>query len=359
MKTLYFILFFFLLQVKVDAITYDVWQEEKIDDLTLTYNEIKMYKWYQENKEGEYLLYDIEIDKYPYNDLSNQIKGNFSNWEEVCIKNDYRNIEYKDIYEYKKLKDIKYIKIENLIYDAPKINIKITNNFENINYKIIDSDKYLNNYLEKSGYLILELNNYYNIENLSINIETKSINFFSTFLYDIFPDNKRFILNYTLTNNTNYNASDFNKNKNIIDNYDIYETINSEFYLKETNFLIKTSQYQLCRYQDILTYHYDIIRTYYDDNYHIFIDNYIKDLKTEKTFYKYYYKEGKNNTDEIINLKENNNKLNIITNTNNYLNKNIKNNIKQKKDRTIYIFILIFLLLLLIFLKIKKKCRMN
>ena len=60
MKILYTILFFFSFEIKVSAINYNVWQEEKVNDLTLTYDEIKMYKWYKEEIKGEYLWFDPE-----------------------------------------------------------------------------------------------------------------------------------------------------------------------------------------------------------------------------------------------------------------------------------------------------------
>lgn len=352
MKILYTILFFFSFEIKVSAINYNVWQEEKVNDLTLTYDEIKMYKWYKEEIKGEYLLYDITLDKYPYNNLDNQIKGDFSPWDTTCIKSDYREIEYKEIYEYQKVKDILYIKLENISKDTNINNILIKSNNNLIKYEIVNSYNYLNNNIKNSGYIILKLDNYYDISNISFYINTNEDKFFSIFIYNDISNIKNYLLNYTIISNTNYDISKFNINKN----NDIYTSITTENIINEDKFTKKTNHYQICRYRDILTYHYDIIKTYYDDNYHINISNYIKDEKTLKTFYKYYYIEGKNNLEENDH-KTINNKINVSTKNNIHLNENIKTINKNNKNK-ITKYIIIFLIISTT-IYIIKKCRMN
>jgi len=362
MKKIITFLLLCLIMFEAKALEYGVWTDKLEDDITISYSETTMYKWYQEKINGEYLLYDIEIEKYPYNDLNNYVLGQFSNWQDECITNDYRLIENKDIYYYKQVKKIQYIKLENISKNHQVDNINIYENNKKINYEIIKaSEGYNGNYFKTSSYIIIKLDDFYNYNDISVEILSKeNYRFYKMYLYHkqdetYLAENKQVITNVKTT-----------KEDNIIN--EKYENIYTDVLTSEDidildENIILIDKKTLCRYQDKLTFHYNIEKIYYDDNYHEYIDGYIKDEKTAKKFYKYENLLGKNNIIQIDtnnDIIKNNNIIKLNKNKKETINENKKENKTNKNTLNIIILISISFLIIVTITIIKiKKCRKN
>lgn len=323
MKKIYLIilsLFIFFIARKVSAVTYDVWTERKEANDNLVYETKTLYKWYKEEKKGEYLLYDIVLDKYPYNDITNTILSEYSAWENTCPESEYRNIEYKDIIKYKTIKSIKYMKIENISRNNKINDIIIKSNGKKINYQVLKhNDKYIpsDNYFYTTAYAIFALEEECDINDLYLFLKTnKNYDFFSVYFYHNLEEDYSIGRPHVFTGIDNFIDKEW-LNEN---NQEIYTDILEGENIKENDFTKIISTDKKCRYQDLLTYHYNIEKVYYDDDYHENVEGYLKDYTTKKVMYKYEDIIGKGNSEyeyiKEIN-KNTNNKLNtlkIITN---------------------------------------------
>lgn len=351
-------LFIFFIARKVSAVTYDVWTERKEESDNLVYETKTLYKWYKEEKKGEYLLYDIVLDKYPYNDTTDTILSEYSKWENTCPKSEYRNIEYKDITKYKTIKKIKYMKIENISKNNKIEEIIIKSHNKNINYKVIDySDNYIpsDNYFYTTAYAIFALEEECDANDLYLYLKTNEIyDFFSVYFYHDLEEDYIFSKHYTFTGIDNFIDKEWiNKN-----NQNLYTDIIEGENIIENDFTKIINTDRKCRYQDVLTYHYNIEKIYYDDEYHENVEGYLKDYATKKVLYKYEDIIGKGNT-EYEYIKE----INRITNTNpntikitsNNIDKLVPSNTKQKKN-SYYITVVIAIIIITLYI-IRKKCR--
>ena len=351
-------LFIFFIAHKVSAVTYDVWTERKEDNDNLVYETKTLYKWYKEEKKGEYLLYDIVLDKYPYNDTTDTILSEYSKWENTCPKSEYRNIEYKDITKYKTIKNIKYMKIENISKNNKIEEIIIKSHNKNINYKVIDySDNYIpsDNYFYTTAYAIFALEEECDANDLYLYLKTNEIyDFFSVYFYHDLEEDYIFSKHYTFTGIDNFIDKEWiNEN-----NQNLYTDIIEGENIIENDFTKIINTDRKCRYRDVLTYHYNIEKIYYDDEYHENVEGYLKDYATKKVLYKYEDIIGKGNT-EYEYIKE----INRITNTNpntikitsNNIDKLAPSNTEQKKN-SYYIIVIIAIITIALYL-IRKKCR--
>ncbi len=351
-------LFIFFIARKVSAVTYDVWTERKEESDNLVYETKTLYKWYKEEKKGEYLLYDIVLDKYPYNDTTDTILSEYSKWENTCPKSEYRNIEYKDITKYKTIKKIKYMKIENISKNNKIEEIIIKSHNKNINYKVIDySDNYIpsDNYFYTTAYAIFVLEEECDANDLYLYLKTNEIyDFFSVYFYHDLEEDYIFSKHYTFTGIDNFIDKEWiNKN-----NQNLYTDIIEGENIIENDFTKIINTDRKCRYQDVLTYHYNIEKIYYDDEYHENVEGYLKDYATKKVLYKYEDIIGKGNT-EYEYIKE----INRMTNTNPNTIKITSNNIDklapsntEKKKNSYYITVVIAIITITLYI-IRKKCR--
>ena len=351
-------LFIFFIARKVSAVTYDVWTERKEESDNLVYETKTLYKWYKEEKKGEYLLYDIVLDKYPYNDTTDTILSEYSKWANTCPKSEYRNIEYKDITKYKTIKKIKYMKIENISKNNKIEEIIIKSHNKNINYKVIDySDNYIpsDNYFYTTAYAIFALEEECDANDLYLYLKTNEIyDFFSVYFYHDLEEDYIFSKHYTFTGIDNFIDKEWiNKN-----NQNLYTDIIEGENIIENDFTKIINTDRKCRYQDVLTYHYNIEKIYYDDKYHENVEGYLKDYATKKVLYKYEDIIGKGNTEyeyiKEINRSTNTNP-NTIKITSNNIDKLAPSNTKQKKN-SYYITVVIAIITITLYI-IRKKCR--
>lgn len=356
MKKVLTIVILFLLVRDVKAITYNIWLEEKQgNDENLVYDTKTLYKWYKEEKRGEYLLYDIELDKYPYNDLNDTLKADYSAWLDECHQVDYREIEYRDVYLYQEVKKVKYFKILNISKNNKINDIVIKSNDEKINYKLVDNNNlYNDDYYYTDGYAIFELDKEYSLKDLVVKLESDmTYKIFTMYFFDDLGN--EYIASYNVFTGVSYNVDKSwlnNANKNIYT-----EVISSDIPIIQDDFNILLDSVKKCRFRDILTYHYEIYRNYYDDEYHEYIHGFTKDLEDSKTYYKYYDIEGKNNIEYeyIKNINDDNsyyrNEFKVKSK-----NKNIDFTFNEKKKNRFYLYGLV-ILILITSLFILKKCR--
>lgn len=348
----------FFITSTVSAVVYDEWTEEKENDENLVYETKTLYKWYKEEKRGEYLLYDIVLDKYPYNDLNDTIYSEYSNWLENCPASEYRKIEYKDIYNYKTVKKINYIKIENISKNNKIEDIIIKSHDKRINFTLEEkNEKYIekDNYFYTTAYAIFKLEEECDANKLYLSLKTKeNYQIFSVYFYNNLKED------YTLSKKHVFTGLDYNIDKTWLNenNPNLYTNILKQENVIENDFTYIISKDKVCRYQDILTYHYDIIKQYYDDEYHENVEGYKKDYSTKKVIYKYENIIGKNNSEyEYINklnnsTKKDANNIKIVTKASQKLaSKTID---KKKKNNLIYFIIITLLLIIYIIIK---KCR--
>ncbi len=148
----------------------------------------KFYKCYREEYSYDYYIMGENKDEHPYLDNIDFIFTNFSEWSSTLpIVKPERKIEKRNAYYYQDVKKIKYFHFTNLKGSFGKLNIneiiiynKTTN--QKISYKtecdncnssfskhISDGNFYqVDSYILNDGYLRLELDDYYDLNDLKI-----------------------------------------------------------------------------------------------------------------------------------------------------------------------------------------------
>ncbi len=286
MKKTIFILLLFIINNNVYANNLNTWQEEKINDPKLNEEMEIKYKWYKEEKVGEYLLTN-ENHNYQLKEENNIKYGEFSEWIKECPNESYYEIENKLLYPYKKINKIKYIQFNvtrNPIYIS---NIKIfINDIEINNYYTT----YTNATLYYNSSLIeYYFNEEYDAESIKILMESSINNPFTDIVTVSFftIDNKKLFLSHFRDNIEVTAVSLLTDDYSNKINYD--DNIND---IQKIKWIKIYNQENLCRYRPKYQYYYNINKVYYDNNYYTYIDNYIKDENNYKIYYKYTKKDN-------------------------------------------------------------------
>lgn len=139
----------------------------------------RRYKWFKNKERGEYLDYDDGFSKYDYINSDEYKYSDFSEWQQVVPdeKND-RVIETKNKYLVKKIKPIKNIYIKG-VFKTNEVDLNqiiIYNNGEKINYNPVCGDcSGMFKLQSEIGILILELDDFYYLDNISIIINPVNI----------------------------------------------------------------------------------------------------------------------------------------------------------------------------------------
>lgn len=311
-----FISILFIITNKVNANTYYTeWTSEKLINNIYEIQTITKYKFYQENIIGEYVQKGNA--KYPYFDQEKIIYGEYSEHKEKCDENN--DVKYSNIYPYRVLKDINYVKIYNQSRNTIINNIDIYNLDKKVEYSILESSNYENNIINTDGYILLKLND--KIEYNQFNIIFSSKEPSSIISYVLYDHDKNLLLDTTiLLGSTN--------NQPLISNIPLTNYTNilysNEEIIKDSNNLIYKPILK-CQERSIAIYNYDIEKVYYDDNYHINVDGYIKDLNNYNVYYRYVINEDQLITNKLKNYKKELDDINNKT-INNF------NNIKKELD---------------------------
>lgn len=292
------------------------WQETKINDENLIEEVQYRYKWYKEEKIGEYLKENTK--NYKYIDKDNIKYGEYSTYLKTCPNNEWTEIKYEKLYPYQTLKKIKYLKF-NVTYNPIVIN----------NIEIyINNERTYDYYTTYNG-----KSTYYNNSNLEFifNQEYDASDIKIVLDSDIkYPYQDIVTASYYTIDNKELFKTHFRNNKeSVIVNPLIEEYTNEIKYEKSIANIEKIKWAKiyilenLCKYRYKYQYYYNINKQYYDDNYYTNIDGYIKDESNFKIFYRYTKKQ------EVIK----NNNLNIEKNSNKKAENNIDNSlIKTNKN---------------------------
>ena len=349
------ILFLIICPYIVNAATYDIASDPYYKD-TISKNEELLeeevrYKFYKETKiySNEYYIENNNETNFPYR-TDDYITTEYTEYSKTYPKEvPNRIIKSREMFLYKTLKKIRYIYLKDIKGSNGYLRINELNIFNNnnpINYKIecktCENITNLNdNILENSlnvrnaTNVIIDLQDYYNIEDLNMNIYL-SDNYgteLSTFRLDAEEDNYIDILvetnMYTKNKNSyklSFNLIDYIKEEKYNDKV-IYseEEINNKYY-----YLI--DRYKEYSYRDIKYLYYRLERTYLDD-YYKEKEGYIKDESDSKIFYKVRYKNKIILKDDYIIKSYNYNLYDMIEDTTIDINRiNISSNIDITKN---------------------------
>ncbi len=296
----------------------------------------RRYKWFKNKERGEYLSYDEGIKMYGNVDKDNYKYNDYSDWQESRpeVITD-RVIETKTKYFVKKIKPIKTLYIVGGDFKTDEVDlnqIDVFNNGKKIAFESICGDcsgKYkLKN---KSGVLMLELDDFYYFDDLEIIINSpnikniNSIHFLATALKEN-NDEEALFYRYTFNGSKdsyiNLSISDFSKVNPIYEDGVYYDELPA---LRLDDYKEEIISY---RYKDKLYYFYSYDKEYID-GYFEEKDGYDKDINDYLDYYRYRNRD-KIEFSEYIEINKHDELLdNFITSTTSY---EIEGNIDYTKN---------------------------
>ena len=346
--------------VKADEIK----DTEELKDIT---NDVEIrYKWYKEKISGSYYPLKEEQDGYIV-DITKIKEGAVSTWNNAnCnLPRNHYFISYDFRTTYECVKSVRYVEIKNITFND---NIKVYYDNELINYRIAKNEENL---------IVIDLRIKYRPDTLIFYIDTDKE--YQITLYHDEP-----LISPLLTKQVSSKHPLIPDETWKISTTEYENHYTTEEY-KETTLTKKIRKEQICKSTEIVAYKYKIEREYYDNDYHTYVEGYIKDEDDYKLFYKeepiintveitkeitkekivkqpqiqYVYLPSKNEIQKLDSSKENE-----ITECTPQIKTQIKTEIKTiekeifKTPKKVYILltILIFIVILLL-KKIKKLCR--
>lgn len=277
---------------------------EKFDSSELVNIEVeRRYKFYKEERIGEYRSFLDDNSSFKFIDLENTKTSEFSSWsDEEPLPKEHRIIESNIFYKIKKPKQINHISFMNTLGGSLKLNdIEVYYLGEKIDYELIfdNSDENFNIY--SLGTLTLDLKNYYDLQKITIKV--KSINFNNIdeiiVLASVPSENNLYEINYF-----SYNLKNTNNENVVIDAYDWIRgntKYDDEIIMdyKPDEPLSIISEVKLYRYKDPLFYFYNIENKYIDGYFKSYL-NLIKDETNYQDYYRYQTREKFEVEKEII-----------------------------------------------------------
>ena len=241
---------------------------ENLDELKDITKDVEIrYKWYKEVIEGDYYPlkdkkegYIIDVDKIKY--------GPLSGWgNRACqLPEQYYLINKDIIYIYQTIPQIGYVKFENLSSEAT---IKIYHNNQNVEYEIISTDE--------DDYIMINLRKPYLVDDLTFYI--KGDNQYKIKLYNNSIGVKELLAKDVINEEMLIPDSTWTTEYT---NYVEYSTMNE---IPQTSLTKRKTLNQVCNSREIFVYQYKVNREYYDDNYHTYVEGYIKDINDYQIFY--------------------------------------------------------------------------
>lgn len=232
--------------------------------------EIK-YKFYKEIVDFKYYPKGELLEGYQ-EDENNIQYSDYTRWQDNCIVNDNKEIEYKNEYTYSEIKKVGSIKIFDFSQERDQTGIIVYEGNKKINYQ---------NVSPSWNEIHLKLDNYYNASDLLIYAFFLNKVDYTITIYSDY-DFQEPILTRRITRSNFYNVIVDSKFYVYPDAY-IEKTYDIE--LEDNFFRKKITENTKCRYRNILTYRYKIDREYYDDNYYDDIPGYQKDYEDYKIYY--------------------------------------------------------------------------
>lgn len=238
---------------------------EELKDITSNV-EIR-YKWYKEKITGDY--YPLKDEQIGYIVDMNKIKpGSVGTWSSYnCgLPQNHYFLEYDFQMTYECVKDIRFVEIKGITYDN---NIKIYYQNEPIDYQIVTN---------KENLIVINLIIKYRPDTLIFYIDTDKE-------YQITLYTDQYLTTPILTKKISSNVPIIPDEtwKTSTTSYEKHYTTDE---YKETTLTKRKKKSQICRATEIVAYKYKVEREYYDDNYHTYVEGYIKDETDYKLFYK-------------------------------------------------------------------------
>ena len=229
------------------------------------------YKWYKNVivPGGKYVPKDeITSNDIINKDYNQQYDGMYSNpcIEHCKLSPEYYQITRKLYTTYKKVPNASHVLVENINYDN---NIKIYYDNKEIDFNIISIE-------EKS--IKIDLKGKYLNEKLMFYVD-------STENYKISLYVNSFFLGHILSKSIN-NEKISIPDKTWITDKTPYETIKTDSVYANSDLTTILYQEEECRFRDILVYRENTEKQYYDNEYHTYVEGYLKDTND----YKFYYK---------------------------------------------------------------------
>lgn len=270
------------------------WSDKKIANLEQI-SEEKRFKFYKEEKEGEYIRKGEKDDRYQYEDDNDLKYVSISDYKDNCLERENVKIEYKNVYAYKIIPKAKYLYLDNIIKELYIKKIEIYNGNEKINFDLAECKNCDNLNIKPNGYMLIEFDEEQVVGNLKINIETTNDELLGYYGY-FYSQDMIFIKNIAFnTTKSNYTLDNYNY---MIANFK--DTYYSEEVINKDHINYPLGKKQMCIEKEARTFRYNILKKYYDDNYYVNLEDnsYIKDDKDYITFYKYSIEE---NTEKIEN----------------------------------------------------------
>lgn len=296
--------------------------EEVVDSELVRVEKERRYRFYEQEKIGEYRSLLGDNSKFDLVDLNDRKDTEFSDWQDTKPNDEVgRIIETTTYYKVKKPKPIKNITFTNTLLGTLTIrDIEVYYNGSKINYDQVCSGCNADSGINYLGYLTLDLKDYYDLQNIVIKI--KSIDFNNvwefTVLASVPSDDNKYLLNYYSLNIAEDNDT------NIILTASDWKIASPQYYEEEIVDIFPVNQplsiitpITMYRYQDPLYYFYNI-QNRYVDGYFLNYDGLIKDEDSYQDYYRYQKRDKLEVADEIIITEYNQTLDDFINSTTDY-----------------------------------------
>ena len=297
-KIMLLLLLLIIFTSSVSATDYGSWKlkdENMASNAQIEYR----YRFYKNNKVGEYLFYDdLKVNDYKYKDDNTLEYLSYSNWLEECdVDENKYQVEIKEVNAYQKVLPTRFIMLSAIDEDINILDIKVYDKDNLVNYKIINCANCVTSINQNLSdkILKLQLDSAVDSENLAI-----SINLEDDGSYRLITSNDANFNNISLFKEVSgSNMYTFDKSWLSLATY-------SDIYYLDSD--ITT----MCRYRKFKNYYYNLEKVYYDDNYYVDVLGYIKDSNDYKIYYRNPIVSAKLSTDVI----KSNNKVSFVDNKN-------------------------------------------
>lgn len=324
-----FILFGITFNVEAKQIFYSAYSDfseyslNKIESSELINVEVeRRYRWYKENKIGEYRTFLSDNSSFDYVDFNDERNSSFSPWqEEEPNTAENRVIEEKVFYQVKTPQPIQYISFINTLDGKLSLkDIEVYYMDDKIDFDISLYNTSDNVSVNKDGCITLDLKKYYNLEDIFIKIG--DINFDNiwaiTASASVLSDDGTYKINYftyfiekPLESYLEINPKDWSMLGDRYNEEQIYET------LPNYGSLSVVTPIKLYRYKDPEYYFYNVKKDYVD-GYFANYDGLIKDENDYQDYYRYQIRDKFEISDDIIITDYNQTLSNYFTSTADY-----------------------------------------
>ena len=307
-KIMLLLLLLIIFTSSVSATDYGSWKlkdENMASNAQIEYR----YRFYKNNKVGEYLFYDdLKVNDYEYKDDNTLEYLSYSNWLEECdVDENKYQVEIKEVNAYQKVLPTRFIMLSAIDEDINILDIKVYDKDNLVNYKIINCANCVTSINQNLSdkILKLQLDSAVDSENLAI-----SINLEDDGSYRLITSNDANFNNISLFKEVSgSNMYTFDKSWLSLATYSDIYYLDSDI---TNDFIKKIDTTTMCRYRKFKNYYYNLEKVYYDDNYYVDVLGYIKDSNDYKIYYRNPIVSAKLSTDVI----KSNNKVSFVDNKN-------------------------------------------